>query len=132
MPHRSVYSYRAKLGLITPPTNTVNEAEWARMVLEGVTVHSHRMPIHAAGQGGHLMDDLVASARLIAQADVDVVAYACTAGSMVTPASSLPDEASRQCGVPVISTAASIVEALRQRRGARCGCHALSRRAERA
>src|SRR5690606_32966375 len=38
------YGWRARLGLIVPPTNTVNEAEWRIMAPEGVTIHSARMP----------------------------------------------------------------------------------------
>lgn len=113
MPHQSVYSHRAKLGLITPPTNTVNEAEWARMVPDGVTVHSQRMPLHGHGGGqGALLDDIAANVALLAQANVDVVAYACTAGSMVVPATSLPDAASARTGRAVVTTAAAIVAAL--------------------
>ncbi len=33
------YGWRAKIGLIVPTTNTVNEAEWARMAPEGVSIH---------------------------------------------------------------------------------------------
>src|SRR5690606_20084424 len=40
------YGWRARLGLIVPPTNTVNEAEWRIMAPEGVTIHSARMPLH--------------------------------------------------------------------------------------
>ena len=42
----TTYGKRAKLGLIVPPTNTVNEAEWSAMVPEGVTFHVTRMPLH--------------------------------------------------------------------------------------
>ena len=47
MPAPSTYGFRAKIGLIVPPTNTVNEGEWARMVPDGVTVHTMRMALHA-------------------------------------------------------------------------------------
>ncbi|WP_453957978.1 maleate cis-trans isomerase family protein [Amorphus suaedae] len=115
--HRSTYSYRAKLGLIVPPTNTVNEAEWSRMVPEGVTVHTHRMPLHAdtASEAGRaaLIADLVAVIEILKQARVDVVAYACTAGSMISPANALPETLSERTGVPVVTTSAAIVSALR-------------------
>ncbi|MGX1099498.1 maleate cis-trans isomerase family protein [Amorphus sp. MBR-141] len=115
--HRSTYSYRAKLGLIVPPTNTVNEAEWSRMVPDGVTVHTHRMPLHAdtASEAGRaaLIADLVAVIEILKQARVDVVAYACTAGSMISPANSLPETLSDRTGVPVVTTSAAIVSALR-------------------
>ena len=43
----TVYGARAKLGVIVPPTNTSNEAEWQIMAPQGVTIHSARMPLHA-------------------------------------------------------------------------------------
>jgi len=115
--HRSTYSHRAKLGLIVPPTNTVNEAEWGRMVPDGITVHTHRMPLHAntSTKEGHaaLLADLEGVIGLLRQARVDAVAYACTAGSMISPATALPDTLSARTGGPVITTSAAIVAALR-------------------
>jgi maleate cis-trans isomerase len=117
MPTPSAYGYRAKLGLIVPPTNTVNEAEWARMAPEGVTVHSVRMPLHAdahteAGLAA-LHADIAKAVADLRQARVDVVAYGCTAGSMVIPPESLPDRIGEMAGVPGVTTAAAIVRALR-------------------
>ena len=37
---------RARLGLIVPPTNTVNETEWRAMLPAGVSFHTHRMRLH--------------------------------------------------------------------------------------
>ncbi len=115
--HRSAYGPRARLGLIVPPTNTVNEAEWARMMPEGVTFHTHRMPLHAdtasaAGRSA-LMADLDSACAMLGRCGPDVIAYACTAGSMATPAEALPEAVSARAGRPVISTAAAIVAALR-------------------
>jgi maleate cis-trans isomerase len=112
----SSYSTRARLGLITPPTNTVNEAEWARMMPAGVTYHSHRMRLHAdtTSEAGlkTLHDDLDAAIAMLSAADVDVVAYACTAGSMVTPAASIPEALPARNHLPVVTTAAAIIDAL--------------------
>lgn len=115
--HRSTYSYRAKLGLIVPPTNTVNEAEWSRLMPDGVTFHTHRMPLHpnASRPEGRaeLLADLDGVVGLLAQARVDVVAYACTAGSMFNPVNGLPDEIARRTGVPAVTTSAAIIAALK-------------------
>lgn len=120
--HASAYSWRAKLGLIVPPTNTVNEAEWSRMVPEGVTVHAMRMPLHVetTSESGKraLDDDIRHAAGELAKARVDVVAYGCTAGSMVSPPSALPQRIAAMCGRPAVATAAAIVDAL-QALGAR-------------
>jgi maleate cis-trans isomerase len=115
--HRSAYSSRGKIGLIVPPTNTVNEAEWARMMPGGVTFHTVRMPIHihvvSEADRRTLIRDIAAKAIELTAAGVDVVAYACTAGSMVLPPRSLPEAVSEIAKVAVITTAAAIVEALR-------------------
>ena len=83
------YSQRARLGLIVPPTNTVNEAEWMRLLPEGVTLHVTRMPLHAdsSSEGGRaaLYADIRTHVLSLAQAAPDVIAYGCTAGSMVPP-----------------------------------------------
>lgn len=114
--HLSTYSHRAKLGLIVPPTNTVNEAEWARMMPDGVTFHTHRMPLHAdttseAGKKS-LMDDLDHVFGMLRQSRVDAIAYACTAGSMINPVQSLPDSLTQRTGVKAITTSAAIIAAL--------------------
>ena len=120
--HKSAYGFRARLGLIVPPTNTVNEAEWARMLPDGVTFHTVRMPIHldAGSTTGRrkLVADIVARVRELAEARVDVVAYACTAGSMVNPLDALARQVEAETGVALVTTAAAIVRAL-QHLGAR-------------
>jgi maleate isomerase/arylmalonate decarboxylase len=115
--HKSTYSYAAKIGLLVPPTNTVNEAEWSRMMPEGVTFHTHRMPLHpnSSTEEGReeLLHDLDRAVGLLRQADVDVVAYACTAGSMTSPANLLPDAITARTGAAAVTTAGAIVAALR-------------------
>ena len=63
----SAYGYRAKIGVIVPPTNTVNEAEWNRMAPEGISIHAARMPLHAdaaSADGKKLLYDDVKKATL--------------------------------------------------------------------
>ena len=115
--HQSVYSSRAKLGLITPPTNTVNEAEWAKMMPPGVTFHTHRMPLHAdttSNEGkASLMQDLQSVFAMLKQARVDAIAYACTAGSMINPVEALPQNLTDSTGVAAVTTSAAIIRALK-------------------
>lgn len=113
----TVYGARAKLGVIVPPTNTANEAEWNRMAPEGVSIHAARMPLHTdtesdAGKKA-LYADVKRFAGDLGQAGVDIVAYGCTAGSMVNPVGALPEFISRETGRPAITTAQALVEALR-------------------
>lgn len=111
------YGRRARLGLIVPPTNTVNEAEWQRMLPEGVSLHSARMPLHAdtaSAEGKRaLYEDIRRYAGDLAKASPDVIAYGCTAGSMVTPISALTDFMREATGVVSVATAPSLVLAAR-------------------
>lgn len=111
------YGWRAKIGLIVPTTNTVNEAEWARMAPEGVSIHVTRMVLHT-GSGGTdsaaaLDRDIAAAIATLTPASVDVIAYGCTAGSMVSPLDKLPARMRALAGVPAVATAPAIVHALR-------------------
>ncbi len=114
--HRN-YGERARLALIVPPTNTVNEAEWGRLLPAGVTLHVTRMPLHAdttseAGRAA-LYADIRQASGLLAQAGPDVIAYGCTAGSMVSPLDALTGFIERETGVPAVATAPALVLAAR-------------------
>jgi maleate cis-trans isomerase len=115
--HHASYGWRARLGLIVPPTNTANESEWSRVLPDGVTLHTTRMPLHLHVEeplhdDDPLARDLVAAAQLLAQAGVAAIAYGCTAGSMIEPLSQLPALIERATGIPGTTTAAALVEAL--------------------
>jgi maleate isomerase/arylmalonate decarboxylase len=119
----ATYGWRARLGLIVPPTNTANEAEWQRVLPDGITVHATRMPLHPASDRPVADDDpiavdLRAAARALAQAGVGAIAYGCTAGSMTAPLERLPQIMQTATGVPGVTTAGAVVDALR-RSGAR-------------
>jgi maleate cis-trans isomerase len=111
-----VYGWRAKIGVIVPPTNTVNEAEWNNVKPEGVTVHTARMALHddttsEAGKAA-LHRDLSDAVRSLAPAGVAAIAYGCTAGSMISPRHALGQRMSDETGLPCVTTAAAIVDAL--------------------
>ena len=79
-------SARAKLGLIVPPNNTVNEAEWQSALPSGVSLHATRMRLNPLARSAEemavLRADLRDAAALVAEAGVDVVAFGCTAPSL--------------------------------------------------
>jgi len=111
------YGWRARLGVIVPPTNTVNEAEWQRLAPRGVSVHATRMPLHTdtESQAGKraLYADLEHAVADLSAAGMSVIAYGCTAGSMVQPLNRITDYMSGLCGRPTVATAPAIVQALR-------------------
>lgn len=114
----TVYGARARIGVIVPPTNTANEAEWNRMAPAGVSIHAARMALHTdteseAGRKA-LYGDIEHATADLALARVDVVAYGCTAGSMISPPSQLSDFMSSVAdGTPAVTTAGALVAALR-------------------
>ncbi|HWI36034.1 MAG TPA: decarboxylase [Burkholderiales bacterium] len=99
------------IGMIVPLTNTVNEAEWKRMAPE-MRFPLVRMALHPHGDP-KLFDDLRACLDQLGTSQPDVIAYACTAGSMVQPLDSLAGFMSRESGRPAVATAPALVHACR-------------------
>lgn len=110
------------LGLIVPPTNTVNEAEWRAALPTDVSVRIARMPLHDDVTSDHgkraLIADLTAAARPLVREGANVIAYGCTAGSLIQPPAWLPATLSAALDRPCTATAPALVEAAR-RLGAR-------------
>lgn len=83
---------------------------------DDVSFHTHRMAIHTdivSPEGrAALDDDLDAAFSMVLPVRPDVIAYACTAGSMVVPVKSLPDALSEKHGVAAVTTSAAIIAAL--------------------
>ncbi len=106
--------WRARIGVIVPPSNTVNETEFNRLRPEGVTFHFTRSPLHAdpAADGfAAMMRDLDRAGGDLANCGVDLVAYGCTAGSMACPADLLLGRLRRASGSDAVSTAGAILDA---------------------
>jgi maleate isomerase/arylmalonate decarboxylase len=97
--------------MIVPPTNTVNEAEWKRMA-PGLRFPLLRMPLHPQADEAFYRDLKSALSELRAEKP-DVIAYACTATSMVLPLDTLPRFIEREAGVPGVATAPALVLAAR-------------------
>ncbi|MPS30125.1 MAG: decarboxylase [Alcaligenaceae bacterium] len=112
----SPYGWKAKIGLIVPSTNTVNEPEFWRLAPEGVTIHTARAMLlgPATEESYYKMAEAVnGAADELATAEVDVVAYGCTSGSIICPLPELIRNMSQRTGTPAIATAGAVVAALR-------------------
>ncbi len=107
--------WRARIGVIVPPSNTVNETEFNRLKPDGVTFHFTRSPLHAnpaADDFSEMMRDLDRAGGDLAACAVDLVAYGCTSGSMACPADRLLGKLREASGAEAVSTADAIVAAL--------------------
>lgn len=102
----------ASIAMIVPPTNTVNESEWRRMAPD-MRFPLVRMPLHAHADET-FFSDLRKSLYQLRTKKPDVIAYACTASSMVLPLETLPDFIQREAGVPGVATAPALVLAARE------------------
>src|SRR5579864_3955084 len=99
------------LALIVPTTNTVNEAEWKRMALPGMEFPLVRVALHHDEEA--LYRDVDAALEALKPSQPDVIAYACTAGSLVLPLDKLTGHMEKRAGVPCVATAPALVEACR-------------------
>lgn len=113
--HTKPIGWRSKIGVIVPPSNTVNEAEFNRFAPEGVSFHFTRSPLHsdpAADDFAEMLGDVTNAMKNLSACKVDYATYACTAGSMACPSDRLLGTMTEIGGVPSNSTAQAIVAAL--------------------
>lgn len=111
-----MYGWRARVGLIIPSSNTTNEPEFAGVLPEGVSLHTARMYLTENGPDEleTMAADVERCGELLATANVDVLAYGCTTGSLVK-GSGYDEEIERRLeettGIVSVATAASIKRA---------------------
>lgn len=111
-----MYGEEGRVGLVVPSSNTTNEPEFVRALPDGVSLHASRMRLADvdAESLSAMADDATECASLLATADVDVIAYGCTTGSLVHGPGYDEDIEARletAAGVPAVATAASIKRA---------------------
>ena len=115
-----MYGSCGRIGLLVPSVNTVVEPETNRMAPEGINVYATRM--RNARCEVEDTKSMVAHADRgadeLASAHVDVIAFACTAGSFIEgPAweRNLKKDLGRAAGgIPVVTTSGAVVSALEQ------------------
>ena len=77
--------WRMKLGLIIPSSNSAAEIEFNGHAPEGASVHAARMALNSVTPAAldAMSDRAVECAELLSDIEVDVIAYACTTGSLL-------------------------------------------------
>lgn len=109
--------WRARIGLIVPSSNSTAEPEFSTACPAGVSVHAARMPLEnvTADDLAAMAERAVECAELLGHADVDVVAYACTTGSLLHGHgfdAELEAELAAAADCPAVATALSVERAL--------------------
>lgn len=80
-----MYGEKGKIGLIVPSVNTVVEPEFNKMAPEGISIYSTRV-LNDTGSKEDLSrmnENLERASIELKSAKVDIIAYACTAGSFI-------------------------------------------------
>ncbi|WP_435157799.1 maleate cis-trans isomerase family protein [Haladaptatus sp. DFWS20] len=113
-----MFGWRARIGVVVPSSNTTVEGEFGRAVSDGVSLHTARMPLESVTveELDSMADDAVSCAERLSHANIDVVAYACTTGSLLHGSgfdSELENSLSNTAGVSAVATALSVKRAFR-------------------
>ena len=112
-----VLSSQKRIGLLVPSSNTTMEPEFYEMVHKGITIHTARMNLIDVTQEGlfRMADDASRASRLLASADVHVIIYGCTSGSLIGGVKweeALVRGISNETGIKALSTSKAVIEAL--------------------
>jgi len=118
-----MYGWRARLGLIVPSTNGVNEPDFYRNLPEGVELHTARMKLDEESYEDDDSDDSLAemtenhldrAAELVSDPEIDVVIYGCTSGSFLKGLEydeQINGRLQEIAGVPAVTTSSALREA---------------------
>jgi len=113
-----MYGWRGRIGLIVPSVNTVIEPEFYKMMPEGIGVYTSRVKnAKTTSEDLIKMSGSVArAAEELSTANVDVIAYGCTTGSLVKGTQWEKDLCRRIEGltdIPAITTSGAVIQALK-------------------
>ncbi len=113
-----MYGWRGRVGLIVPSSNTTMEMELHEALPEGVSLHTSRMPLREVTEEELIKMSALAveSARLLRDAQVDLILYGCTSGSFIGGIDfekEIEEKIEREVNTPVITTSSAVIEALR-------------------
>ena len=112
----SPYGYRAKIGIITPGVNTALEPELYQMAPKGVSFHATKLLLTGkatAESYSTMWTDTERAARELETADCDIIAWACTSGSVLTPPKAIEDAITKVAGCPSFCTITAVLAALK-------------------
>jgi len=108
----------SRIGLLLPSSNTTMEPDLYRMAPKDVTVHTARMLLRVVTLEGleKMAGEATRAVLLLKTADVDILAYGCTSGSLIRGVEwekSLKKRLEEITGVPAVTTAGAVVDGLR-------------------
>jgi maleate isomerase len=113
-----LYGWRARIGLIVPSSNTTMEPEFSKIMPEGVSVHTARLKLVNVDAESlrKMAERSVEAAEDLATAEVDLIVYGCTTGSLLEGSrweEELRLRIEKATGITVITTAQAVVKSLK-------------------
>jgi maleate isomerase len=107
-----------RLGLIVPSSNTTMEAEYGRVLPDNITLHTGRMRLRDVTVEAlvEMERSVEEEALKLADADIDIIGYGCTSGSLVKGLhhdKEIVSKIERVTNVPAVATAGAVVDALK-------------------
>lgn len=114
--HCDPFGWIARVGLITPSTNTVTAPEWHLMAPPGISIQVARATLFGATsqESYEAMAQSAARAAIdLATAEVDVISFCCTSGTFVCNRREIEGAIARNGGCPANSASSAVIEALR-------------------
>lgn len=115
-----MYGWKARIGLILPSLNAVMEPEFNTMAPDGISVHTTRL-MHPGDismtELKKMAEGTEPAAELLATAGVNVIAYACTSGSLVGGMGwdqQLISRMEKATAIPATTTATAVIRACRE------------------
>ena len=108
----------SRVGLLVPSVNTVAEPEFWRLIPTTSTLHAARMRNSTCdvNDAYQMLDHAVRAADELGSANVNVIAFACTASSFVAGKEGerrLRDQISTSANAPAVTTSGAVVDELR-------------------
>jgi maleate isomerase len=111
------YGERLRLGVVVPSGNVIAEPQLKAMLPAGVASYVTRLPLRGSSDAelAAMLDGLEAASGLLADAELDLLVFHCTAVSTSSPAlgTTIASRMTAACGIPATTTADALVAALR-------------------
>tara|TARA_B100000686_G_scaffold235175_1_gene243011 strand:+ start:1264 stop:1983 length:720 start_codon:yes stop_codon:yes gene_type:complete len=111
------YGDRAKIGMLLPSVNRAAEPQVTAALPIGVSLHTTRLRLLSSSEAhiNEMVSNLEHSAKMLADADVDLIVFHCTAASMFAPGfdDNIIQTIERVTGKPATSTSKACLEAFK-------------------
>ena len=111
------YGWIARIGLVTPSTNTITAPEWQRVLPPGISLQVARARLYGATSDDSyraMAASAAEAAEDLGTAEVDVVSFCCTSGTFVCDRHAIAKELAARAGCPANTASEAVLAALKE------------------